>query len=300
MKRSWIGNVVLAAVVAAVVSFVMVSRTKPPQRVEAAPEKFDNVYQRVLRTGVIRCAYVAYPPGFMKDANTGKVSGIFVDVLDRAARELGLRIEWTEEVGWGSMIEGLQGDRYDMVGSPVWANSSRAKLADFGPPIYFSAIGVYVRSGDQRFQGDKLAELNAPAVKIAAIDGEMSSIIAASQFPKAKVVSLPQLSDDSQLLLNVTTGHADITFVEPYIAALYMKNNPGSVQDLVPDRPLRFFPTTIMFRKNQPSFKSMLDVAIDEQLNAGILDELFARYSVPRGSLLMPALPYRLQASTIH
>src|SRR5438874_1363658 len=79
------------------------------------------VYDRVMSSGVIHCGYVVYPPGLLKDPNTGKLSGVFYDIMESAAKSLQLRLEWTEEVGWGSMIEGLQANRYDMICSPVWA-----------------------------------------------------------------------------------------------------------------------------------------------------------------------------------
>lgn len=252
-----------------------------------------SVYDRVLSAGLIRCGYVNYPPGFVKDPNTGKPSGIFVDVMEKVARNLKLRLEWSEEVGWGSMIEGLQTNRYDMICSPVWANSTRARLADFGPPLYFSGIGVYVRKGDRRFVSD-LAKINNSSVKIATIDGEMSSIIASTDYGQAQTISLPQLSDDSQLLLNVSSGRADVAFVEPWVANQYLVNHPGSIENLVPSRPIRYFPNTVMMRKNEDAFRSMIEVALQEELNTGVLQQLFEKYKVPQGSFLPPALPYRL------
>ncbi len=60
----------------------------------------DKVYTRVLKSGVIHCAYAVYPPGLVKDPNTQKVSGVFADVVEAAASGLGLKVEWTTEVGW--------------------------------------------------------------------------------------------------------------------------------------------------------------------------------------------------------
>src|ERR1039458_8039271 len=57
---------------------------------------------RVLKRGVIRAGYAIYPPASFKDPNTGKISGICVDVLEEAAKNLGLKVEWTEEVPWVS------------------------------------------------------------------------------------------------------------------------------------------------------------------------------------------------------
>lgn len=254
----------------------------------------DGQLRDVLNRGVIRAAYVPYPPGLIKDPNTGKVSGIFVETLERAAAALSLKVEWTEEVGWGTMIEGLRANRYDLVGSPVWANSSRAREADFTVPLFYSGIGIFVRADDHRFDRDVNA-INAPSVKVAAIDGEMSSILAASMFPKAAVVGSPQTADNSRILLDVASGRADVTFVEPYIAGLYLQQNPGKLRNLVPDRPVRVFPNTIMVRQGEPSFKAMLNAALQEQLNIGTIEELMTKYKVPAGSFYLTAHPYHAQ-----
>jgi len=252
----------------------------------------ESAYQRVLRTGVIRCGYVIYPPGMQRDANTGKLSGVFVDAMNTAASNMGLRAEWTEEVGWGSMIEGLRANRYDMICSPVWANSTRGKLADFSVPLFYSGIGAYVRSDDHRFDAD-LTRLNAQAVTIATVDGEMSSIIAHQDFGKAHLDSFPQLADVSQLLLEVTSKKADVTFVEPFIADLFLKTHPGTLRNLAADHPLRIFPNTMMFGKDEPALRSMMDTALLELINAGAVDKFLRQYAPSAGAFYPLAFPYR-------
>jgi polar amino acid transport system substrate-binding protein len=190
------------------------------------------------------------------------------------------------------MIEGLQTNRYDVVVSGIWPNSSRARIVDFSRPFYYSAIGVYVRKDDDRFTGN-LKEINSDRWKIATIDGEMSDIIARTQFPKAKRDSLPQLSDVSQLLLDVASRKADVTFVEPYFGYQYLKNNPNTVKNVAAEHPIRIFGNTVMFRRGQFEFKAMLDTAIEELVNTGIVDTLLDRYEPQPGLFYRNAFPYR-------
>lgn len=37
----------------------------------------ESAYDRVMRTGTIRCGYFIWPPGFSIDPNVGKRSGFF-------------------------------------------------------------------------------------------------------------------------------------------------------------------------------------------------------------------------------
>jgi polar amino acid transport system substrate-binding protein len=252
-----------------------------------------STYDQVLKSGKIRCGYVLYVPGCIKDPNTHKLSGIGPDTLEKIASKLGLQVEWTEEVGWGSMLEGLQSGRYDMVVTPVWTNANRAKLVDFSKPLFYSPVCAYVRQGDHRF--DKgLSGINSPAVSVATIDGETAEVVAQSDFPKSRKVSLPQLTDVSQLLMTVSSQKADITFTEPATAVSFIKNNPNSIEAIVTQRPVRIFPNCWMYKRNQGEFKNMVDIVMDELINDGTVNTIVAKYEPAPGTLYRVAPSYQL------
>ena len=91
-----------------------------------------SVYDRVKQRGSICCGYGIYNPGFMKDPNTGKLSGIGVDALERVATQQGLKIDWVEETGWCTMIEGLHTNRYDIFATPIWPSDDRTGCTSSG------------------------------------------------------------------------------------------------------------------------------------------------------------------------
>lgn len=251
-----------------------------------------TLYDRVLKSGKIKCAYVVSDPGCIRDPNTKKLRGIGPDVLEKVAKNLGLQLDWSEEVGWSTMIEGLRTNRYDMVACPIWANAVRAKFVDFSHPLYFSQVCAYVKTGNTKFSKD-LSLLNSDQVRVSTIDGEMADMIARADFPKAKRVSLPQLSDLSQMLLNVSTNKADVTFAEPSVAVGFMKRNPNALTNIIPNRPIRVFPNTFLFNKNEEAFKSMLDVSIDEVINSGEVDTIIRKYEPYPNACRRVAKPYQ-------
>ncbi len=185
----------------------------------------EDVYERMLRKGALRVGYISYPPSFIKDPNSGQMSGIFHEVLLEAGKNLDLKIDYTEEVGWGTMIEAVRSDRVDLVCTGIWPTSARGKAADFTTPLYYSTVLAYTAANNSRFDGN-LEAANDPNVRIASIDGEMTSIIAKDDFPKAQNNGLPQSTDISQVLLEVATDKADITFVEPAVAGGFISSNP--------------------------------------------------------------------------
>ena len=251
----------------------------------------DIAYSRIKENKPIRIAYISYPPSFIVDPNTKKFSGIFFDVINEIAKRTGFKIEFVEETSWASMIEELQSNKVDIVVSGIWPNSQRGKWVSFTKPLYYSGINAYVRAGDTRFDNN-IEAANSPDVKIAVIDGEMSSIIANSDFPKAKKIHYNQMTDVSQLLLEVATGKADITFVETAVAKRFMAKNPGKIREVKLNRPLRIFPNCMMVRKTDIYFLDTLNISIEELHNNGYIDKVIKKYEKFPGSFYRVRLPF--------
>ena len=97
MSNNRILNLAIVVAVAAVVAVGTASYIGSRHATKnAAPDTFE----RVTSSGVLRCGYVVYPPGLINDPNTGKISGIFPDVLEQAAHNLGLKVDGSIRT-WG-------------------------------------------------------------------------------------------------------------------------------------------------------------------------------------------------------
>ena len=246
----------------------------------------ETTYQRVMRSGTLRCGYTPYSVGFIKDANTGQMSGIYYDVITRLAENLGLKVEWVEEVGWSSQIEGLNAKRYDLICSPVSLNSNRAREADFSIPLYYSPVHIWAKKDNTSLPPD-LKSLNQENIRISTLDGEQTSAFAKQFFPKAKEVSLPQSSPFSDLLLQVTTGKADIVFAEPTVVFEFIKNNLDSLKQITSnDQPLLVVPNIILLPRGEYAFKEMIDNGLREMFNSHIIDMAIDKYEVRPNSYI--------------
>lgn len=254
----------------------------------------ETTYDRVLRTGEIRCAYAPNPPTFIKDANTGEFSGIFYDVMTEVGRRLNVKINWVEEVGYGVIAEGFATDRYDAFCATVWPTAERSRGASFTIPIYYSPVGIMVRKGDHRFDND-ISKLDAPSIRLSVRDGDISDSFAQAAFPKARRIGVPELSDTVQQLDEVVHKKADATITEPALLYRYLEANPGTLVDIAAVHPLRVSPNTVMIKPNEYQFKMMLDVTLAELLNSGFIDKVLKKYQ--KAPVFMPvALPYQPMA----
>lgn len=288
MKNSNVLKIVGLIVLVVIVSLISVKMFVPK-----SSKKSDDLAQKVLASKEIRAGYVVYPPQLIKDPNTGELSGIFYDALETAAKNLGLEVNWVEEVGWGTMIEGLNAGRYDIVGSPAWPSSVRATQADFTIPLTYSVIALATRANDTRFD-NSLDAINSSNVKVSIIDGEIAQQIVKEQFPNIGIVSLPQLADKSQSLLDLVTGKADVSFVEPLEIDRFLKNNPGTIKNARPNDPVRIYGNVMIVPQGQESFKAMINVALQEELNSGYIDSLVQKYQTSPNSYYPVSKPFAL------
>ena len=282
---------IVACVVVIVLAGMIIASCVPSGVVQSV--KRESLYERVIRTGKIRAGYAVYYPLCIKDPNTGKLSGIGVEALQLVAKKLGLEVEFNEEVGWGNMIEGLRAGRYDVMASTVWPIPSRAKQAAFSKPLLYSPVYLYSRKGDTRFTGHQ-ESINCKQVTISTVDGEAAQAIADSDFPQASRLSMPQMTDIAQNFLNLTSHKADIAIADPEFALKFLQNNPGSIQNISGDKPIRVSPNCWIFNRGEFEFKSMIDTVIEEVVNSGAMDRIINKYEGNSHIILRDALPYQI------
>lgn len=259
--------------------------------------KSEDTYDRVMAQRQIRVGYISYPPSFVRDPNTGQMSGIFHDVLQEMGKNLELNIVYTEELGFGTMIEAIRSGRVDIVSAGIWPTAARGKSVDFTNPLYYSTVRAYTAANTSRFDGN-LDNINDPGVRIASIDGEMTSIIATNDFPRAQNKGLTQATEISQVLLEIATNKADVTFVEPAVAEEFIDRNPGKIKVVPNVAPLRFFPNVMLVGKGETRFLSTLNTAIEELVNTGFVEKTIRKYEKYPGSFQRLATPFKESSVT--
>ncbi|MBI1309290.1 MAG: transporter substrate-binding domain-containing protein [Proteobacteria bacterium] len=239
----------------------------------------ESAYERVMRTGVLRCGYIVWAPYITKDPKTGEISGIWHDFTEEIGKVLNLKIVWAEEVTYGDIAASMQSGRVDAFCGGLWAVGERIRVIDFARPITFQPILPYVRTADHRFDHD-LSLINSPQVKVSTIDGEAGELVAQEDFPKAQLASLPQLSPASDMFNQVVTGKADVFFANPGSMSTFLANNPGKVRAL-DVKPLRIFPEAYAVAYGQGDLREMLDKASRALIYQGIVDKIVQKYETP-------------------
>ncbi|HEY1096093.1 MAG TPA: transporter substrate-binding domain-containing protein [Alphaproteobacteria bacterium] len=274
----------LISLITALVTALLVMQFAGHDSGAKAESKMNRAYERVMKTRTLRCAYAMWPPQtFVKDPNNGTFSGFVPAYLEIMAKNLNLKIEYTEETGYGAqVIEGLKAGRFDAFCTGMNQNAQRGQHVLFTNPIFYNPIYAYVRTDDHRFDKD-WSIANAPQYTLSIMDGEGTDAIAKNNMPKAKTFALPQNSEMSLLYSNVAQGKADIIFSDVPQAEGFMQNNPGKLRR-ANDKEIITYTIGMAVDNNEPKLQAMLNTALLDLQAAGHVKRAIAEYGASDGA----------------
>jgi len=287
MNKQTLISALLAAAVALVISWGM----KPAPHNAERPQRAQSVYERVSSSKTLRCGYITWPPFSSKDSATGKVTGFYVDLTEELAKGYGWKVEWVEEVALGDFVASLNSGRIDMLCAPLAPVQQRTQWAYFSTPHFFAPINAYVRADNVRFD-DAPEGINAPDVKLSTMEGELSSILARTVYPKAQVVEITSQQGNTQLFENVVTGKADIILQDPFSFDFYDRSNPGKLK-LVPGATAGVFSAAFSMKFGEDAFKAVIDAGLGELQNRGYLKKIWTDYDFGKFNIYLPADGYK-------
>ena len=237
-----------------------------------------SVFEKLRKTGKLECGYNFWEPGLFMDEKAGELRGFVMEVVREIERYTKVEFDMATVIDWGNIASDLNTGKIDIMCAGMWNAVEMAKHMLFTRPISFQTLEAIVRADDNRFDNN-LAALNSASVKIAVIDNADTAYIAENEFPKARRISMPMLASDAEMLLNVSTGKADVMFTNPGIAHGYMKNNPGKVKRAAPGQALRVYGNTLVIAGDEQELANFLNLAIDQLINMGKIDSLIDKYN---------------------
>lgn len=292
--RHHVHTAVVAAVVAGLVTFLLPRPAGlPSQPPTASSPTKETAYDRVMRTGVLRCGYLVWPPTLSRDVNTGKLSGIMVDYMEEMARRLQLKVEWAHEMNLTTFLQDLNNGKFDVECSGGWPNALRGKQATYTKPMFYFPLYAAVRADDHRFDNNYSA-INNPEVRVVTWEGETSAMIRSLRFPQSQAVVVPSTLSPAEIMLNVVTGKADVTIQDYAALANFEKNNPGQLRQ-VAGPPLRVIPYDLTVPLGDFKLQQMLNVAADELAFDGVVNDILDKYETIPGTYLRIAPPYEVK-----
>lgn len=285
-------HIILSAGIAAVVAALIVTfyggHTSP------TPDQKESTYDRIMRTGEIRCAYGTAIPWLYKDAKDNQMKGYVYDLTNELGRRLSLKIVWDGgDVGWEQIVPTIQSGRADMACSTLWQSAARGRVLSFTRPLWYNQIRMYSRKDDSRFNDGRIETLNADTLTMPMVDGGESEQILETYFPLAKRLSMPPTSMPEDFFLALTTKKVDAVAVDVGVMNNFNRSHPGLIKEIPLERPLHVYPAAFAVAMGETDMRDMVDSAVAEMINTGYIERLLSpEIKSNPGSFLLTAPGY--------
>ncbi|HVW30283.1 MAG TPA: transporter substrate-binding domain-containing protein [Polyangiaceae bacterium] len=214
------------------------------------------------RAGVLRVGVSDDYAPFVKAAG-GVRAGLDVDLAQRLARALGVRVEYVP-FKWPDLSARLEENGFDVAASGVTMRADRLFFGTFSRPYAITGAVTCIRREDAARFADP-STLNAPGVRIAVNRGGHLANVARAFFPRA---TLELLGDNSLLFDRVTTRAADAAVSDSAEAHAAAKPELALLPPLTRDR------KALYVRRDAPALACRLDEALFAYENDGSLARL--------------------------
>ena len=278
---------ILTILVAAGVGFVSAQYFAPSSGDEVSVQK-ESVYERVIRTGKIRCGYLNWAPLMFTNLETGRIEGVWADVTREVGKQLQLEIEWTEEISLATYLQDLNNGRYDVECSSGWPTGVRGKFVDYLDPAFFIPHYVVIREDEDRFSNEN--QLKQPSIRMAVIDGENTHLVQREQFPNNQTLQLPGTSQASDLALSVITNKADFTVLDKLSVDLFNQANERKLKTI--GAPLSNISITYSVPSGETQLKNMIQNAMNMLVYNGKLNRILDKHDPDKSKYIRVRNPY--------
>jgi len=159
------------------------------------------------------------PQMFVDD--DGNPAGYDIDLAQLMADDLGVELK-VDDQEFEALIPGLLADQFDLISVGLVNTPERAKSVWFSDP--YVPYNQVLLGNSQYPAGTTVADLDEPGKVITVLTGSTAAELAKRSFQNATITEL----DQDAALLEVSSGRADATIVEEYLAGPYVKANPDT------------------------------------------------------------------------
>lgn len=228
-----------------------------------------------------------YPPDESIGTDGHTIMGMDADLGDALAAKLGLKASLVN-VTFDDIIPRLQSGVYDVGLSSFTDTRAREKLVDF--VTYFSAgEGFYVKAGSSK-TFDGLSSLCGAKVSVengtTELDDANTQSKACTTAGKPKVTVLAY-SDQNQANLAVSSGRADVGFVDSQVAGYIVSQSNGQFQ--LTGTAFEVAPYGMATPKGN-GMAAALQAALTDLIASGQYQEILSKWGVQAGAISAPVI----------
>ncbi|MEP3350997.1 MAG: transporter substrate-binding domain-containing protein [Marinomonas sp.] len=209
--------------------------------------------EEVIASGKLRIGGVTdAAPTFKKDRRSGEWEGIFIDIAESLANDLGVELEVVTTT-WGNSVLDLQADKIDMMFG-LNPTEARKKVINFSSPVFNNAFTLVAR---KNAQFETWEDYNKPEIRIAVDAGSAHDATVTRLLPNATILRFDNVSEAS---IALQSGKADAQCFVMMLSLPIVKKNPqlGTV----------IAPSPVAYTTSHAGFQKRGDTSLEDYVNA--------------------------------
>jgi polar amino acid transport system substrate-binding protein len=197
--------------------------------------------ERVKSSGVMRIGVIADgAPYYQKGLSDGKWRGFYIDICQKLAEDLGVKLTMLETT-WGNSVLDLQAEKIDVFFG-LNPTPERQKVIDFSEPVFKNSFTLIAKKNVTAKSWD---DFNKPEMRIGVDAGSSHDSAVSRHAPNAQVSRLKTASDVAAAL---QAGRIDAQCLVLVLALALRAKNP-SLGELVIPTPVDFTTSHAGFRR---------------------------------------------------
>ena len=173
-----------------------------PFAISAARSMSDARVADLLKSGTIRAGLAVAPIMATKDARTGELRGVAVDLALELASQIGVKLEQVPYARPGAVMAGLKSNAWDVAFLGI--DPTRAAEADF-TPAYLEVDLTYLVPVNSSIA--RVPDADKPGVRIAVPRNDLVDILLSKMLTQATLIRADTVAGAFEL---VRTGQADV------------------------------------------------------------------------------------------
>ncbi|MCJ7498562.1 MAG: basic amino acid ABC transporter substrate-binding protein [candidate division Zixibacteria bacterium] len=150
-------------------------------------EKTDAYAKIIQQKKLLVGTDATYPPFESKDADTGKLMGFDIDLMDAICDKLGVKCEYIV-VPFDGIVSGLNNNKYDAIISSFTITPQRETIVNFSKPYYQASQSIAVRLDQQKI--NSLIDLKG---KIVGVQLGTTGELLAKKIEGAEIISFDNI-----------------------------------------------------------------------------------------------------------
>ncbi len=180
----------------------------------------NSTIAKAKERGVLRVGFSSFVPWAMQN-KAGEFVGFEIDVANRLAKDLGLRVQLTP-TAWAGIIPALLAGKFDVIIGGMGITPERMEQVSFTEPYDFTELELLTsksKAGDLK----SIADFNKPEVTIITRIGSTPALQAKKIFPNA---THRQFADEAPNVEEILAGRAHAFLTTAPLGSFTVADNP--------------------------------------------------------------------------